>query len=589
MKRVFVLALLGLVLAMPAQVRGDGITPGTWQLTTIGFNGTTEQALWLVKIDTKDNKLTATLESATPLLKEARLVSFDVRGTTVHAKFQWMSGKTPIDITFEGIVSGDGKRIAGAYEQMGSVSAAYLVPSALTKIEASSGHKLGIDAMEQATTLANKSQGLRIRAGQIKDADDKKKLLAEAVEADKVAAVEVPKLYREVLQKHPGTVAAGRAAVLLLQAKDAATAGEITHWAEVANKAAADFGPAWQIETDSQIVMALTKRKGEAALAMQYARQAEALVKKDTPVITQIKVFQVLALALNSTGNAAADAKVSAELKTVNARLDRLESEVVQVTPFAGRKAKSDRVVVMELFTGAQCPPCVAADLAFEALERTYKHGEVVLIQYHLHIPGPDPMTNADTEARAKYYGKELRGTPSTFFNGKSLAGGGGGMANAQSKFMAYREIIDPLLDTPATCDIKASAKRVGDKIQITTDVSGLQKSGPDLKLRLVLVEENIRFIGSNKLRFHHQVVRALPGGVEGAPVMGPAFSAKNEVDLGDLRKELTSYLDNYASTKRAFPQPERPLDMHGLRVIAFVQDDATHEILQAVQVNVAE
>jgi hypothetical protein len=30
-------------------------------------------------------------------------------------------------------------------------------------------------------------------------------------------------------------------------------------------------------------------------------------------------------------------------------------------------------------------------------------------------------------------------------------------------------------------------------------------------------------------------------------------------------------------------------MDMHGLRVIAFVQDDTTHEILQAVQVNVTE
>ena len=29
---------------------------------------------------------------------------------------------------------------------------------------------------------------------------------------------------------------------------------------------------------------------------------------------------------------------------------------------------------------------------------------ELVLIQYHMHIPGPDPLTNTDTEARWKYY-----------------------------------------------------------------------------------------------------------------------------------------------------------------------------------------
>ncbi len=74
----------------------------------------------------------------------------------------------------------------------------------------------------------------------------------------------------------------------------------------------------------------------------------------------------------------------------------------------------------MELFTGAQCPPCVAADVAFDALLQTYKPTEFIGLQYHLHIPGPDPLTNNDSEERQKYYGSAIRGTPSTFFNGKA-------------------------------------------------------------------------------------------------------------------------------------------------------------------------
>ena len=50
--------------------------------------------------------------------------------------------------------------------------------------------------------------------------------------------------------------------------------------------------------------------------------------------------------------------------------------------------------VLVELFTGAECPPCVAADLAFDALGKTYKPTDVVLLEYHLHIPGPDALTN---------------------------------------------------------------------------------------------------------------------------------------------------------------------------------------------------
>ena len=89
----------------------------------------------------------------------------------------------------------------------------------------------------------------------------------------------------------------------------------------------------------------------------------------------------------------------------------------------------------MELFTGTQCGPCVAADVAFEALGRTYKPTELALIQYHMHIPGPDPMTNPADMARWKYYSKlfpsDIRGTPTVIFNGKPKPGGGGLMDGA--------------------------------------------------------------------------------------------------------------------------------------------------------------
>ena len=42
-----------------------------------------------------------------------------------------------------------------------------------------------------------------------------------------------------------------------------------------------------------------------------------------------------------------------------------------KVEAFPGRNAKSDRAVMLELFTGTQCPPCVAASVAFDALHKT--------------------------------------------------------------------------------------------------------------------------------------------------------------------------------------------------------------------------
>jgi hypothetical protein len=109
------------------------------------------------------------------------------------------------------------------------------------------------------------------------------------------------------------------------------------------------------------------------------------------------------------------------------------------------------------------------------------------------------------------------------------------------------------------------------------------------MKLRLVLVEDHVRFPGGNGLRFHHQVVRAMPGGAAGVSITKETLAAKHEVDLGDLRKHLNTYLDEYAANMRPFPRLARPLDLGHLRLIAFVQDDETHEILQAIQVDVKE
>ena len=169
----------------------------------------------------------------------------------------------------------------------------------------------------------------------------------------------------------------------------------------------------------------------------------------------------------------------------------------------------------MEIFTGAECPPCVAADVAFDALLKTYKPTEFIGLQHHLHIPGPDPLTNTDTVARQGYYGSEVRGTPSTFFNGKS-ARWRRAMANSRGKYDDYRKVIDPALDTEKQAEITLTATQSGDEVKIAATAkaaSGDAAKGAKPKLRLVLIEPAVRYPGSNKLRFHNNVVRAFPEG----------------------------------------------------------------------------
>ena len=51
---------------------------------------------------------------------------------------------------------------------------------------------------------------------------------------------------------------------------------------------------------------------------------------------------------------------------TLDERYER-SAPRLHVSPWVPAKSRTGRTVVAELFTGAGCPPCVAADIAFEA------------------------------------------------------------------------------------------------------------------------------------------------------------------------------------------------------------------------------
>ena len=62
-------------------------------------------------------------------------------------------------------------------------------------------------------------------------------------------------------------------------------------------------------------------------------------------------------------------------------------------------------MVLGEVFTGSGCPPCAAADVAFDAAMERYSRKDLAVVMYHVHVPRPDPMTTNETSARSKNYG----------------------------------------------------------------------------------------------------------------------------------------------------------------------------------------
>jgi hypothetical protein len=396
---------------------------------------------------------------------------------------------------------------------------------------------------------------------------------------------------KDILASQPDSPAVFEAARDLLQdaAKTKATPEEVRGWADKAFKAAAGFGPRWQREIALRITQSLSRQEAFAAIAVEYGRRTERMLEPTDDAALQIRVLESLVTALRKSNKAE-------EAKEFEARLDKLEAKAdqdylkkmppFQPDPFRGRKNKSDRVVLFELFTGAQCPPCVAADLAFDGLTKTYKPDEVVLLQYHVHVPGPDPLTNPDTEARLKYYGDEVEGTPWSFLDGASKAQGGGGVDVSKDRYFDYRDAINPLLEKAARAKLQLSATRQGDKIDIQAEVSDLEKTGEKVRLRFALVEEQVRYVGGNQVRFHHHVVRSMPGGAAGFPLKEKTAKQSASVNLAEVRQALTTYLDEYGKT-HSFPNSRRPLDLKNLRVVAFIQDDQTKEVLQTAQVEV--
>jgi hypothetical protein len=495
---------------------------GTWKVSLPLLRGAGARPLWLIQLEEKDGKWSGTVTATADQWAPATITNLSVGKDLLRFTFKMQEISLPCEV---GLPKDNAAKLYGSASLRGNV-----VPLELEKTTVK-----GLDSLEMS---------------------------------------------RELLSKQTIGWEVVMAAMMLLQQaeKKMAKPEEVRGWATKAVKAAEPYGMHWQSDVVLDIAEILGSQKGYETIALQYARQAERMLDpKERPVL-QKRVLEVLANALTKAGKAD-------DAKEIEARLKKLDFKI-KPELYAGRKGKSDRVVLVELFTGAQCPPCVAADLAFDNLEKTFKPAEVILLQYHLHVPGPDPLTSPASELRAKFYGETISGTPTILFNGKPGAPGGGDIADSPEKYAEYVATITPQLETPAKAQIKASATRKGDQIDITAEVSGLKDTGDDIRLRFALVEEQVDYTGGNKLPSHHHVVRALPGGPDGTALKEKTAKKTVSVNLSELRKELNDYLDKSAA-RRPFPNKERPLELKKLYVVAFVQNDDNGEVFQAIQVEV--
>jgi len=588
---------VSLFAALPGTAAEPKLAPGHYRLAQVS-SPQVELGMLILEVKEEDGRLSASLLRMNPRMQadETAPVAFksvEISGSQVTLRFPMVQG----DVEFTGTVRDDGT-VAGVLADDRRLAPALLRPTedlepALAAWTARREMQPDYAAAMQLqnSLLLKRSQALRAT-----DAAERRKLLEEAAEIQKRIDQEMPGLLQKVIEAAPDSYEAGAAALTLLEnaAARELKPQDLAPLLAALDRSSVPFGRRWQSEVFLQGAERLHPQAGFAEPALGLAQRALELTGPDGAKSTQVRGLKNARVALKALGR-------EAEFEPHLARLEKLEVDLdheyeakvppFKPEPFAGRQGASQRVVLLELFTGAQCPPCVAADVACDALAMAYQPKDLVLLQYHLHIPGPDPLTNTDTEQRWSYYRArfptDVRGTPTTVFNGKPQAGGGGGMAAAERKFAQYTEIINPLLETDPGARIVATAARSGETLSVSVEVAELQEPGENKKLHVVVAERTIRYQGSNGVRIHHNVVRDLPTGA------GIALTEANSkhsvrVDLNQVRSEIEDYLEQFEARGRRFPYPDRPLDLASLRVIAVVQNEETGEVLQAVQIEPA-
>ena len=571
---VFALILSGISASALRPGRADDAKADEpWKLTVLAFG---DDEFAIVKLGQKDGKPTATVIDAQKQIlgENAQIKNVDVKGADLTFTLTGQAG----DNAFQGKLAKAGPnegKYLGQFQFRGSVYPASL--------ETTTSEKVG---PLKESPLALKLQGV----AEEKDVKSKIKKLEEIIR-DNHGHPNNHILYNELL---------GAAAEAKLESKKVAEV--IKQWTEEAKP----YGDAWLNEVRFKALKAVGTSKSFAKVGVELAQELDKAVKEEA-VEQKAMIVGLLAGAARHVGMEELAKEADARHAKLEARLDEEYHKKVppfKPAPYAGRKnPKANQAVLMELFTGAQCPPCVAADVAFDALFMTYKPTEFIGLQYHLHIPGPDPLTNNDSEERQKYYGSAIRGTPSTFFNGKDEAGGGGGMAASENKYEEFRPIIDKILETTKEAEITLSATRAGDQIKIVASAQVNDGAGSVAKgaagekskekkekskqaLRLALTEESIRYVGGNKLRYHHHVVRAFPGGTEGKDLTDGKGKVDVTLGLGALKSKIETYLSDFTK-KIPFPHPLPEIKLENLAVVAFVQDDNDKSIIGAVSVPV--
>jgi hypothetical protein len=226
---------------------------------------------------------------------------------------------------------------------------------------------------------------------------------------------------------------------------------------------------------------------------------------------------------------------------------------------------QSTRLILAEEFTQASSPPDAAQNPAFNALLNA-NPTKVCAIKYHTSWPGVDPM-NATTQAivnsRVTYY--SINSVPYALMDGTAQTGASytGAPANWSQTKINNRDAVT----SPYTLTLNHTVDLVNDSIHITGNIACTQAVTGTLVLHVVLVERQIEFCiapGTNGETIFTGVMQSMIPNSGGTSLTGSWNIGQQQPFSFDVK------IPNYIYSKAE------------LAVVAFVQNNATKEVLQS-------
>ena len=211
----------------------------------------------------------------------------------------------------------------------------------------------------------------------------------------------------------------------------------------------------------------------------------------------------------------------------------------------------------------------------------------VAFLSYHLPDPAPDPMVNQIAEAAARRVGIDR--PVYHVVNGVHRGPGAARWRQGEAVYNAVRKTVLAELDKQAEHELELEAEVGADRVAGSLTVRG-PAGERDLRAYLVLAEKGVLFPGKSEVVIHRMVARAaLADSLEGiaySPVEG-AMRLEFSASLSEVTAANRAHLDRLEQAGAGgVARMSLAIDPEQVRIVAFLRDEGTGEVLQAIQVD---